>query len=85
VDAERQAGNGDLAYGLGMVPYPRARPGSVRWMACCTRWPTDPVREPVRFELVGRILVWLRDDLGPYGYDARPRRPASPPSAVTSG
>ncbi len=74
VDAAQQATNAGVPYALGMVPFPRARAGSVRWLACATRWPTAPVREPLPFELVGRALTWLRDDIGPYGFDPRPRR-----------
>ena len=73
VDAAAQAANGDQPYALGMVPVPRAKQGTVRWLACVTGWPEPPVREPVHFELVGRMLTWLRDDTGPYGYDPRPR------------
>jgi hypothetical protein len=73
VDAARQAANARLPYALGMVPVPRAQRAAVRWLACVTEWPAVPAREPVRFELVGRMLAWLRDDLGPYGYDPRPR------------
>ncbi|GAA3634687.1 hypothetical protein [Microlunatus ginsengisoli] len=73
IDAAAQARNGDLAHGLGMVPVPRAPRGSVRWLACCLDWPAVLPREPVHFELVGRMLAWLRADVGPYGFDARPR------------
>lgn len=73
VDAAAQARNGGQPFALGMVPVPRARPGTVRWLACVADWPVPPAREPVRFELVGRMLAWLRDDDGPYGFDARPR------------
>lgn len=32
-----------------------------------------PCRQPVEFRQVGRAITWLRNDDGPYGYEARPR------------
>ena len=73
IDSAAQAANGGLPLALGMVPVPRAKAGTVRWLACVTVWPQAPVREPVHFERVGRMVTWVRDDCGPYGFDARPR------------
>lgn len=73
VDSAIQATNGGYPFALGMVPVPRAKQGTVRWLASVTDWPKPPVREPVHFEVVGKMLAWLRDDDGPYGFDARPR------------
>lgn len=73
VDALEQAANGDLPYALGMVPYPRARAGTVRWLATWVTPPTDLDVEPIEFKLVSKALSWVRDDEGPYGYEARPR------------
>lgn len=73
LDAVAQAHNGDLPHALGLVLIPGARQAGVRWLACAAEWPWPVCREPVPFELVGRMLPWLRDDDGPYGYDARPR------------
>lgn len=63
-----QAGNGGLPLSLGLVPIPRARTGSVRWLACLNacRYPDmDPVAE---FKQVSKLLAWIRDDEGPTGY-----------------
>lgn len=73
VDAVAQAANGLLPHGLGLVPFPRARAGTVRWIAT---WITPPAPlgcEPVEFKTIGKALAWVRDDVGPYGYLPRGR------------
>lgn len=72
-DSVAQAANGRVPFGLGLVPFPRARPGSVKWLACVSRWPGALPIEPIPFALVGRALAWVRDDAGPHGYMAYPR------------
>lgn len=80
-DSFVQAGNAPvrLDFALGMVPVPRAQATSVRWLATTLpdQWPGGtPVsqsRHPVEFPTVSRMLTWVRDDEGPYGYEARPR------------
>lgn len=54
VDALEKAANGDLPYALGMVPYPRARAGTVRWLATWVTPPTDLDVEPIEFKLVSK-------------------------------
>lgn len=77
VDATRQASHRMCRHGLGLVPYPRARARSVKWVAATETWPApwllENDREPVLFKMVTRCLDWVRDDEGPYGYLARPR------------
>lgn len=73
VDAVAQAANGDARFALGLVPYPRARAGTVRWIASWIDAPVDLGVEPVGLKMVGKALVWVRDDTGPHGYLARPR------------
>lgn len=72
-DSVAQAGHGDMTFGLGLVPYPRARAESVRWLACVQQWPVDLPVDPIPFAMVGKALGWLRDDHGPHGYMAYPR------------
>lgn len=64
VDSVVQAGHGDMVHALGMVPFPRARKGTVKWLACTTpeAWPTPLEAEPQRFGMVGRALAWVRED-----------------------
>lgn len=75
LDSVVQAGHGDLDFALGMVPYPRARPGTVKWLACTTpeAWPVPLTVEPVEFGLISKALAWVRDDTGQV---ARPDRVA---------
>ncbi|MGC0250436.1 hypothetical protein [Pseudactinotalea sp. Z1748] len=73
-DAVAQARNGDLDYALGLVPYPRARSGTVRWIASWLTSPADLGDEAVEFKMVSKALDWVRDDEGPYGYLTRPRQ-----------
>lgn len=75
--ATMQALNGDKRFALGMVPIPRApKSGAVRWLACVEEWPQmdrpgHPAPEPiVDFNLVSRLVDWIRDDEGPHGYAA---------------
>lgn len=72
-DAVDQAANGDLRHALGLVPYPRAQAGKVRWLASWVQTPADLGVEPVEFKTVSRAVAWVRDDDGPYGYIARDR------------
>lgn len=72
-DAVEQARNGEMEFALGLVPFPRARPGTVRWIACVERWPSTEPIAPIDFNQVARALAWLRDDEGPHGYRAYPR------------
>lgn len=77
-DSVIQAGHGDMDFGLGLVPFPRARPGTVKWLAAVepdawpggrAAWPIDPIP----FALISKALTWLRDDEGPHGFMAYPR------------
>lgn len=75
VDAVAQAQNGDLPFSFGLVPYPRARKETVRWLAS---WVDHPVPlpdgvEPLEFKTVSKATEWVRDDEGPYGYIVHPR------------
>lgn len=72
-DSITQAGHGDMPYALGLVPYPGARAGTVRWIACVEQWPVELPIEPIPFAMVGKALAWLRDDNGPHGFMAYPR------------
>ncbi|MPV50139.1 hypothetical protein GCG21_08995 [Pseudactinotalea sp. HY160] len=73
VDARTQAANGLLPHGLGLVPYPRARAGTVRWIATWLTPPAPLECEPVEFKTITKALAWLRDDDGPHGYLTHPR------------
>lgn len=68
VDAVAQAANGDMPLALGMVPFPRARSGSVRWLASWVRPPVSLPVEAHEFASVSKAAAWVRDDQGPYGY-----------------
>lgn len=72
-DAVAQAANGDQGHALGLVPYPRARAGTVRWIASWVHAPGSLVVDPVEFKTVSKAVAWVRDDTGPYGYLARAR------------
>src|SRR5699024_4247618 len=65
--------NGDHDFALGLVPYPRARAGTVRWIASWVQSPGDLPVEPVEFKIVSKAAAWARDDTGPHGYLVRPR------------
>lgn len=73
VDAVAQAANGDMPHALGLVPYPRARAGSVRWLATWVRTPAGLPVEVHEFASVSKAAAWVRDDQGPYGYRVWPR------------
>lgn len=78
-DSVVQAGHGDMEFALGLVPFPRARRGTVKWLACVEpdAWPGGPGSvpiTPVEFALVSKALAWVRDDEGPHGFMAYPRR-----------
>src|SRR5699024_5027038 len=66
VDAVGQAANGDMPYALGLVPYPRARSGSVRWLATWVTPPAGLLIEAHEFASVSKAAAWVRDDQGPY-------------------
>lgn len=76
-DAIAQAGHGDMPFGLGLVPYPRARAGTVRWIAAVEpgMWPGDtgPGIHVAEFATVTKALDWVRADEPPYGFLAHPR------------
>ncbi len=74
-DSVTQADNGRLAHALGMVPIPKARVGTVRWLAAVAphAWPFVLPSEPIEFKIISKAIPWLRDDDGPYGYEAKPR------------
>ena len=74
-DSVTQAGHGDKDYALGMVPYPRARAGSVKWLACVDvdAWPSGRPDEVVEFAMISKALDWVRSDEAPYGFLAYPR------------
>lgn len=74
-DSIVQADNGDMDYALGLVPFPRARPGTVKWLACVQpeAWPTGAPEGTIPFALISRTLTWVRDDDGPHGFLAYPR------------
>lgn len=74
--ATRQSINALADFAVGMVPVQGARANQVRWLASCFTWPGGsealPI-EPVEFKMVGRMLTWMKDDKGPYGYMVHPR------------
>ena len=76
-DAMVQAANAHKPLGLGLVKYPNARAGSLRWLACTrdeTQWPTGAVPiEPYEFTMASKLFDWLRTDIPPYGFLAHPR------------
>lgn len=68
-DSTKQAANGRVPIGLGMVPIPRARKGTVRWLASVEQWPTPlwehgGLIQPEPFKMVSRAIAWLRDEKG---------------------
>lgn len=73
--AVRQAINGGLDHALGMVKVPGARKGTVTWLATIDADHVDATEfEPVcDFKMVSKLMTWLRDDEGPYGYRPWPR------------
>lgn len=73
-DALIQAGHGDMAFALGMVPVPRARKEQVTWLACVAvdHWPV-PVEPVAEFGSIGKALAWVREDTGPHGFRPWPR------------
>lgn len=77
--ASAQLGNAvaqgyDMRFAVGLVPIPNApTSGAVRWMATCEAWPVDLPVDPVRFNAIGKLVTWLKDDLGPHGYLAHER------------
>lgn len=65
--AEAQRERAGTRFALGMVPIPRARQGSVRWLAATLSWPgADPDEvDLVHLGLVSRAITHLRrEDLG---------------------
>ena len=72
-----QAGNANKPIGLGLVKFPNARNGSLRWMACVPAeqyWPGGQVDAAVyEFKMVSTMLTWLRTDTPPFGFLAHPR------------
>jgi len=73
MDAVAQAANGDMPHALGLVPYPRARAGTVRWLASWLTPPSQPECQELEFASVSKAASWVRDDQGPYGYRVWPR------------
>ena len=66
-DSVEQARHGGVPFALGMVPVPRARKESVRWLASCLSWPgSRPGDEEIAvFTNPGAAIAHLRrDDLG---------------------
>ena len=55
----RRAGN---VVGLGLVPIPRARCGSVRWVACGAHWPCHRAEGATVFSSVTAALHHVRRD-----------------------
>src|SRR5690625_4924548 len=49
MDAVAQAANGDIPHALGLVPYPRARAGTVRWLASWLTPPSQPECQEFEF------------------------------------
>lgn len=74
--AVRQAKNGSLEHALGMVKVPGARKGTVTWLATIDTDHADATEfEPVcDFKMVSKLMTWIRDDEGPYGYRPWPRQ-----------
>jgi len=64
VGAQRQARHGRMDFALGMAPIPRARAGSVRWLASCLFWPDDTLAhdEIARFGSPGEAVAHLRNE-----------------------
>lgn len=62
--ADVQAANGRVSFALGMVPVPRARQGSVRWLAACTQWPDSGIAsdEVARFATPETLVAHLRNE-----------------------
>lgn len=62
--AQRQARHGCMDFALGMALVPRARTGSVRWLASCLFWPEDTLShdEVARFGGPGPAVAHLRND-----------------------
>lgn len=71
-----QADYADKPYAVGMVPVPRAQPGTVGWAFCrlagCA--PVTAAGPVVSWSRVSDLMVWLRDDDGPKGYPAYDRQ-----------
>ena len=68
-DSTKQAVNGRVQHGLGLVPVPRARKETVRWLASVELWPLPlwadgGLIQPEPFKLVSKAVAWLRDEKG---------------------
>ena len=68
-DSTKQAVNGRVPHGLGLVPVPRARKETVRWLASVEEWPIPlwadgGLIQPEPFKLVSKAVTWLRDEKG---------------------
>jgi hypothetical protein len=65
--AEAQSARAGTSFALGIAPIPRARRGSVRWLASVLQWPGgDPDEaELAHFGMLGRAVAHVRrEDLG---------------------
>lgn len=73
--ALRQAANGGLEHALGMVKVPRALKGTVTWLAVIDIEHPDAQKfdEVAEFKMVSKMMAWIKDDAGPYGYRPWPR------------
>ncbi|GAA4923701.1 hypothetical protein [Nesterenkonia rhizosphaerae] len=73
--SQTQASYANKPLGVGMVPVPRAREGSVQWIFTT---PPDAVPAPTvepkaTFARISDLVAWITDDTGPKGYRPYPR------------
>lgn len=70
-----QADYADKPFAVGMVPVPRAKPGTLGWVFCRLAGSApQTLSEPVvTWSRVSDLIAWLRDDDGPKGYRAYDR------------
>lgn len=62
--AATQAARARVSFALGMAPVPRARKGTVRWLAACLEWPDVHLAgdEVARFASLDKLIEHLRND-----------------------
>lgn len=75
--AVEQADYADKTFAVGMVPIPRAQPGTVSWLFCQLADADASVEvadSVVTFARASDLITWIRDDAGPKGYIAHDRQ-----------
>lgn len=70
-----QAEYADKPFSVGMVPINGARKDTVAWVMCCLpdMMPSVIATPIVRWARISDLTAWLRDDVGPKGFQPYPR------------